>query len=216
MVCYNPIRQFEGGACGYGEIGRNMNGGDVVAAGRLYANGSGCGGCYQVRCINRPQLCTEDGVQVVVTDHGESDNTDFILTTSAFLRLARPNMALDLRACGVVDVEYARVPCRYPGKNLMFKVLEHSKFPDYLAIVILYQSGMKDILAVDIWLESCQQWRGMRRAYGAVWDMENPPRGGLSLRFQASGEGEVKWVQVGNLIPSDWQAGAAYDSAIQL
>ena len=33
----------------------------------------------------------------------------------------------------------------------MFKVHEHSKFPDYIAIIILYQSGKKDVTAMELW-----------------------------------------------------------------
>ncbi|XXG79513.1 hypothetical protein AAC387_Pa09g0563 [Persea americana] len=203
------------GACGFGEFGRNINGGDVGAVAKLYRNGAGCGACYQVRCTN-PQLCFEDGLKIVVTDHGEGDNTDFILSASGFAKLARPGMAKELIAHGVVDVEYRRISCQYPGYNLIFKVLEQSKFPDYIAIIILYQAGQKDIIAMELWQEDCQQWKGMRRAYGGVWDMVNPPKGALTLRFLASDKGGQKWFQLRNVIPGDWKAGVSYDSAFQL
>jgi hypothetical protein len=89
-------------------------------------------------------------VNVVVTDYGEGDKTDFILSTRAYARMARPHMALELFAYGVVDVEFRRIPCRYNGYNLMFKVHEHSRFPEYLAIVLLYQAGQNEILAVEL------------------------------------------------------------------
>ncbi|KAK9274524.1 hypothetical protein L1049_021773 [Liquidambar formosana] len=204
------------GACGFGEYGRTVYDGNVAGVSRLYRNGTGCGGCYQVRCTV-PKLCTDDGVNVVVTDHGEGDHTDFILSPRGFAGLARPNMALDLMAYGVVDIEFRRVSCRYPRSNLNFKVHENSRFPEYLAIVILYQGGQNDITAVDIWQEDYQQWSSMRRAFGAVWDMPNPPSGGLNLRFQVSGSyGRQRWVQLRNVIPGDWKAGVAYESAIQL
>ncbi|KAF6135410.1 hypothetical protein GIB67_027284 [Kingdonia uniflora] len=203
------------GACGFGEFGKNLNGGDVGAVSRLYRNGTGCGACYQVRCTI-PQLCTDDGVKLVVTDHGEGDHTDFIFSPRGFTKLARPNLAGELMAYGVVDIEYKRISCQYPGYNLMFKVHEHSKFPDYLAIVVVYQAGQKDIIAVQLWHEDCQEWRGMRKAYGGVWDMANPPRGDLNLRIEVSGVDGQQWVQVSNAIPSYWKAGVAYDSAIQL
>lgn len=60
-------------------------------------------------------------------------------------------MVLDLFAYGVVDVEYRRISCRFADYNIMFKVHEHSRFPEYLAIVILYQGGQNDVLAVQIW-----------------------------------------------------------------
>lgn len=34
---------------------------------------------------------------------------------------------------------------------MMLKVTEQSKFPDYLAFIIIYQAGQKDILAVELW-----------------------------------------------------------------
>ncbi|KAA8526002.1 hypothetical protein F0562_007898 [Nyssa sinensis] len=203
------------GACGFGEYGRTVNGGEVSGVSGLYKNGTGCGACYQVRCKN-PQYCSEDGAKIVVTDYGEGDRTDFILSLRAYTKLARPNMVVELQAYGVVDIEYQSIPCQYPGSNLMFKVHEHSRFPEYLAIVILYQAGVNEITSVEVWQNDCQQWRGMRRAYGAVWDMANPPRGALDLRFQVSGSAGVKWMQMRNVIPSDWKAGAAYETGIQL
>ncbi|XP_010246084.1 PREDICTED: expansin-like B1 isoform X2 [Nelumbo nucifera] len=206
---------YYGGACGFGEFGRIVNGGDVGAVHRLYKNGTGCGACYQVRC-KRPELCTDDGVNIVVTDHGEGDYTDFILSPRAFTKLARPSRAYDLMAYGVVDIEFRRISCQYPGYNLMIKVHEHSRYPYYLAIVIIYQSGQKDITAVDVWQEEYKEWRCMRNAYGAVWDMANPPKDAVSLRLQISGDDGQKWVQLNSVIPTDWKAGVAYDSAIQL
>ncbi|KAG8659516.1 expansin-like B1 [Manihot esculenta] len=203
------------GACGFGEYGRTVNDANVAGVSRLYKNGTGCGACYQVRC-KVSQLCTDDGVNVVATDYGEGDNTDFILSTRAYARLANPNMVLDLFAYGVVDVEYRRISCRFADYNIMFKVHEHSRFPEYLAIVILYQGGQNDVLAVQIWQEDCKEWIGMRRAFGAVWDMPNPPNGYITLRLQVSGSAGLTWLQATNAIPNDWKAGVAYDSNIQL
>lgn len=203
------------GACGFAEYGRTINGGAVAAVSRLYRNGTGCGACYQCRC-KVPGLCTNEGVTVVVTDYGEGDNTDFILSTSAFARMAQPYKAKDLISYGVVDVEYQRVPCRYPGSNLKFKVHENSKYPGYLALIALYQGGQYDITEVELWQEDIQQWKAMRRAYGAVWDMANPPKGPLNVRFQVTSVYGQKWVMLNNVIPQNWKVGVAYDSAYQL
>ncbi|MEW5208121.1 expansin C-terminal domain-related protein [Bacillus cereus] len=82
-----------------------------------------------------------------------------------------------------------------------------------MAIILIYQAGQKDVTAVELWQADCQEWRGMRKAYGGVWDMPNPPVGALNLRFQVNGE---QWIQVSNAIPCPWKAGFAYDSTIQL
>ncbi|TYI15531.1 hypothetical protein ES332_A08G192600v1 [Gossypium tomentosum] len=203
------------GACGFGEYGKSVNDANVAGVSRLYKNGTGCGACYQVRCTN-PQICADNGVNIVVTDYGEGENTDFILSPRAYARMARPDTAAHLFAYGVVDVEYQRIPCQYGGYKTQVKVHEHSKYPNYLAIVVLYQAGKSEILSVDIWQEDCKEWIGMRRAYGAVFDMANLPSGDISLRFQVRGSAGLTWVQAPNVIPKYWKAGVAYETDIQL
>ncbi|KAL0446374.1 UNVERIFIED_CONTAM: Expansin-like B1 [Sesamum latifolium] len=178
------------GACGFGEYGRTVNNGEVSGVSRLYRNGTGCGACYQVRC-RIPTHCSDEGTKVVVTDYGVGDNTDFILSLRAYANLARP--------------QHGRRPLRL------------RKFPNYLAILPIYQAGIYDITAVELWQEDCKEWRGMRRAFGAVWDMPNPPVGAISVRFQVSGGayGDGKWVQIASAIPSEWKAGVAYDTSFQ-
>ncbi|XP_047323385.1 expansin-like B1 [Impatiens glandulifera] len=203
------------GACGYGEYGRTINVANVAGVSRLWRNGTGCGACYQVRC-RVPNHCSDDGINVVVTDYGEGDRTDFILSTRAYGRLARPNSAAELFSYGVVDIEYKRVPCQYPGYNLLIKVKQQSKFPNYLAIVILYQAGSYDITSVEVWQEDCKEWKGMRRAYGTVWDIVTPPTGAMNFRVQVSGGDGMKWVTINKGIPNDWKAGVVYDTSVQL
>ncbi|KAL1568953.1 expansin-like B1 [Salvia divinorum] len=211
--CYgNPS-----GACGYGEYGRTVYNGQVSGVSRLYRNGTGCGACYQVRCKIAAH-CSDEGTEVVATDYGEGHYTDFILSTPAYANLAKPNMAAELFAYGVVDVEYRRIPCRY-ASNLVIKVHERSSYPHYLAVVPIYQSGTTDITALQIWQEDCKEWREMRRVYGAVWDTQSPPLGAaISLKLQIVGtaNAEAKWVQLSSVIAADWKAGLTYDAAIQL
>ncbi|CAN1195581.1 Expansin-like B1 [Linum perenne] len=203
------------GACGYGEFGRNVNDANVAGVSyKLWMNGTGCGACYQVRC-KTPSLCKEDGVNIVVTDHGEGDRTDFILSPRAYGRMAnRPEHAIELYKYGVVDVEYKRIACKYAGYNVLFKVNEHSKYPNYLAIVLLYQAGQYDVMAVEIWQDDCKQWRAMRRAYGAVWDVASPPRGPVKLRFQVMSSVEVTWIEAKSVIPDEWKAGVTMSSVL--
>ncbi|KAL6541794.1 hypothetical protein OROGR_011280 [Orobanche gracilis] len=216
------------GACGFGEYGRTVNNGVVSGvSSRLYMNGSGCGACYQVRCKNLA-VCSEDGTKVIVTDYGEGHNTDFILSVAGFSSLAAsPNMASELFQYGVLDVEYRRIPCHHDGHNLMLKVHEGSSFPNYLAILAIYQAGACDITAAQVWVEDWKEWRDMRRAYGAVWDLQNPPRGSgafLIIRIQlTSGDGNDdddelinKWMDIPSVIPAFWKPGVAYDTGTQL
>ncbi|XP_020691746.2 expansin-like B1 [Dendrobium catenatum] len=203
------------GACGYIDLGLQINGGDVAAVHKLYRGGTGCGACYQVRCTY-PQICNTDGVNVVATDYGVGDDTDFILSARSFAKLAQPNMASQLIPYGVVDIQYRRISCKYPGSNMMVKINEHSDYPNYLAIIILYRAGQKDIVDAEIWQKDHKAWRKMRKPYGDVWDMENPPKGPLTIRCQTSGDDGQKWVQLTGVIPSNWQAGVTYDTLVQL
>ncbi|KAH7514251.1 expansin-like B1 [Ziziphus jujuba] len=202
------------GACGFGEYGRTVNDGNVAGVSRLYRNGTGCGACYQVRCTN-PQYCRDDGVNMVVTDYGEGDRTDFILSPRAYTKLAKPNLASELFAYGVVDVEYRRIPCRYSGYNIRIRIHENSKYPQYLALVVLYVAGQNDVNGIELWQEDRKEWRAMRRAYGAVFDLA-PAGGPISLRLLISAGGGYTWVQANDAIPSDWNAGAVYDTTVQL
>ncbi|KAG6687542.1 hypothetical protein I3843_11G076800 [Carya illinoinensis] len=203
------------GTCGFGEFGRTVNDSNMTGVSRLYKNATGCGACYQVSYTSSP-YCSEDGVNVVVTDYGEGDNTGFILSSRAYNRLACTGTkgAKELFARGMIDVECRRVSCRYPGYNLMFKVHEQNKYPNYLALVVIYAAGKNDITAVELCQEDCKHWRGMHKAFGVVWDMSNEvPSGSIKLRFKASSSG---WVESKNDLPAFWKSGVAYDSEIQL
>lgn len=87
----------------------------------------------------------------MVTDYGEGDRTDFILSTAAYARMARQDMAEKLFSYGVVNVEFKRISCRYYNYNLFFKVHEHSKYCQYLAVVPIYQPASFDITALQVW-----------------------------------------------------------------
>nr|XP_027083876.1 expansin-like B1 [Coffea arabica] len=201
------------GACGFGEYGRFVNDGRVTGVSRLYRGGSGCGACYRVRCTI-PEDCSEEGTRVVVTDYGEGDKTDFILSQAAFESLARPYKAQHLFAYGVVGVEFKRVPCLY-YRRFIFLVLPQSRYPAYLAIVPLYQPGTFDIIAIEIFQADRGEWRPMRRAYGTVFDITEAPLGVITLRYKSVDYGDPEsWVQLNEVIPSDWKAGHAYEIEI--
>ncbi|KAG6387956.1 hypothetical protein SASPL_153152 [Salvia splendens] len=207
----------ETGRCGYGAFGATINNGYVAAVSDLYRDGLGCGACYQVRCTNG-KYCSDKGVNVVITDHGSSHDTDFIMSRRAFGRMAQ-NMdaGASLLALGVVDIEYRRVSCSYPNKNITIEIDESSSNPHYLAFVIWYQQGMEDITAVQLCETQSYTCKLLDRSYGAVWTATSPPSGPLSVRMLLRDEnGDEKWIVPVNDIPDNWKAGDIYDSGAQV
>ncbi|KAJ8444324.1 hypothetical protein Cgig2_019882 [Carnegiea gigantea] len=184
------------GACGYGDYGRTVNDGlvAVAASSKLYRNGAGCGACYKVKC--KKVECNQDGVVVVVTDYvGVGNETDLVLSANAYTKMAQPGGEKVLVAYGKVDVEYERVSCQYPGKTLMLKVLEDSRYNSYLSMQFLYQAGRADINAVEVF------------------------EGPLTVRFFLDGDHDnvkARWVLMRNVVPAFWEPGASYDTEIQL
>ncbi|KAL6524140.1 Expansin-like B1 [Orobanche minor] len=219
-AAYYPNSDYNGtetGNCGYGTFGATINGGDVSAASDLYRDGVGCGACYQMRCT-KSYYCSDKGVTVVITDHGSSDRTDFILSRRAFGRMAQnADAAASLLSLGIVDIEYRRVPCSYPDKNITIKIHENSNNPHYLAFVVWYQQGKMDITAVQLCQTHSYACKHMDRTYGAVWADVAPPSGPLSVRMLLCDEsGDETWVVPLNDIPENWKPGDIYDSGVQV
>ncbi|KAK4728426.1 hypothetical protein R3W88_021414 [Solanum pinnatisectum] len=204
------------GACGYGEHGRYVNDGLVTTASwKLYKNGAGCGACYQVRCKDEA-LCSNEGVKVVVTDSGEGPGTDFILSSDAFAKMAyHPKVAHKLFPKGVVDVDYKRVSCKYG--NLKIKINEHSNYHGYLALFLFNNGGYADIIAIEIYDVKSYKWIPMRRSYGAVFDLANPPKGDLKIKIQIKEGEKTKWIHSNKtVIPDYWKPGSIYETDIQI
>jgi len=113
-----------------------------------------------------------------------------------------------------------RVPCIYPGKNIIFKITESSHFPYYFEFEIWYQQGNQDIIAVQLCETVNLTCQLLSRTRGAVWAAVSPPSGPLSIRMLFSSRepngGNQKWLVPTSIIPQNWTAGATYDSGIQV
>ncbi|KAK4262538.1 hypothetical protein QN277_028087 [Acacia crassicarpa] len=203
------------GACGFGDYGRTENSGRVAGVSGLWRGGAGCGACYQVKC-NDTKLCRTDGVTIVVTDMGSGDRTDFVMSLNGFLRLGlNANASDELRKKGTVDIQYRRVRCTFGGSNVKIKINENSRFPDYLAIAVIYVPGSKDVVSFQISNNNGRDWKPLRRVFGGVFDLENAPSGPFKVRVQFSRS--QTWAESpNNVIPADWKVGAIYDSRIHV
>lgn len=205
------------GACGYESYAARLNGGVVSTAGaKIYREGVGCGACYEIRCTD-PNICTKIGVKVVVTDFTPNNQSDFVLPSKTFASLAQRSKSAQLVKMGLVDVEYKRIPCDYPGQNLTVKIDKSSSYPNYLAVQFLFQGGQTDITGVEVAQLGSSNWNFMTRDYGAIWSTKQPPMGPLSLRLLVTSGYDGFWVwPKRNLLPANWKPGLIYDSGIQI
>ncbi|VAH39219.1 unnamed protein product [Triticum turgidum subsp. durum] len=177
----------------------------------LYKNGKGCGACYQVRCSSNA-ACSGRPVTVVVTDQCPggpclAEATHFDLSGKAFGALAKPGQADNLRNVGNIKVQYNRVPCNWRG--VAFRVDAGSN-PNYLAVLIEYESGDGDLQAVEL-QQRGGRWVSMQQSWGAVWKYQagSTLQAPMSIRLTSS---SGRKLVATNVIPSGWQAGKTYRS----
>ncbi|KAG5248001.1 hypothetical protein OIU76_030222 [Salix suchowensis] len=216
VAYFSRASALSSGACGYGSMAIGFNSGNLAAAvSSLYKDGAGCGACFQIRCKDA-NLCSSRGTRVIVTDLNRNNQTDFVLSSRAFMAMAKKDRGQDILKQGIVGVEYKRVPCEYKNQNLAVRVEESSKNPNYLAIKLLYQGGQTEVVAIDFAKVGSSNWGFMSRNYGAVWDSDRVPSGALQFRFVVTAGFDGKWIWARNVLPEDWKPGMTYDSGVQI
>jgi len=216
VAYFSKASSLSSGACGYGSLALGFTGGQLAAAvPSVYKDGAGCGACFQIRCKNA-RLCTKQGTKVIVTDLNKNNQTDFVLSSRAFMGMANKGMGQDILKLGLVDVEYQRVPCDYKNQNLAVRVEEMSQKPYYLAVKFLYQGGQTEIVGVDVAKVGSPNWTFMSRNHGAVWDTSRVPDGPLQFRVVVTSGYDGKDIWAKNVLPADWKAGVVYDSGVQI
>ncbi|XLR05136.1 hypothetical protein S83_071334 [Arachis hypogaea] len=95
-------------------------------------------------------------------------------TTTLLYRDGKEKVLLLSLGIGVWIVFYAckrvyQVACNYPHENITFKIDESSSNPNYLAFVIWYQQGIRDITAVLLCETENFECKLLDRSHGAVW-----------------------------------------------
>ncbi|KAK3430032.1 hypothetical protein EUGRSUZ_E01626 [Eucalyptus grandis] len=196
-------QSFARGTCGYGNGVDQALFPSMVSTGgpSLFKAGKGCGACYEVKCTENA-ACSGNPVTVVITDE-----------CPAMANLGKAN---ELRNAGVLQIQWQRVECNFPGVKATFHVDSGSNpNPNYFAALIEYEDGDGKLGAVNLKqaLHS-DSWLPMQHLWGAVWKLDGAGqlRALFSIKLTSLDSG--KTLVANNVIPTGWQPGQTYRSVV--
>ncbi|CAM0944617.1 unnamed protein product [Alopecurus aequalis] len=208
----------EGGACGYQTAVGQRPFSSMIAAGStpLFLGGEGCGACYDVMCSSNA-ACSRKPVTVVITDLSPGnlypgEPAHFDMSGTALGAMAKPGQADKLRAGGVIRIQYKRVPCKYPGVKITFRVDQGSN-PFYFKTLIEFEDDDGDLKAVALKMAGSSSWTPMVHDWGALWRLNNGQRLRPPFSLKLTSDSGRKLV-ASNVIPASWKPGGTYRSLV--
>lgn len=99
--------------------------------------------------------CCKNPTRIVITDfcpggtYCSAGQPSFNLSGAAISKVALPGKDGEMRGFGLYNIQYKRVPCRYPGQNIAFKV-DTGSSAFWFAFTVKYVAGSGDIGSVAI------------------------------------------------------------------
>ncbi|XP_020164238.1 expansin-B2 [Aegilops tauschii subsp. strangulata] len=210
-----------GGACGF-KIVNQYPISSMGACGNepIFAGGEGCGMCYEIKCeySNNPS-CSGQPRRIVITDMNYYPVARYHLDLSgtAFGSMARYGLNDRLRHAGIIDMQFRRVPCNFPGMKVTFHVQRGSN-PNYLAVLVEYVNVDGTVVRMELMQtingRPTGYWQDMRRSWGSIWRMDTNRRlqGPFAIRITSD---TGKTLVANNAIPAYWQPDHAYWSNLQ-
>ncbi|KAJ7550627.1 hypothetical protein O6H91_07G110200 [Diphasiastrum complanatum] len=205
-----------GGACGYGNLFQTGYGLHTTALSfALFKEGLGCGGCYEIKCVNSPN-CYAGNPAVIVTATNScppnwakpSNNGGWCNFPRQHFDLSKPAfMQIAQWKAGIVPVLYRRVACQKSG-GIIFNIQGNYW---WLLVYITNVGGAGDIGSVSV-KGSRTGWIPMNRNWGAAFQVFTCLRG-QALSFRVTSASSPHTVISWNVAPANWQAGSAYSGA---
>ncbi|KAE8818440.1 triticum beta-expansin [Hordeum vulgare] len=209
-----------GGACGFKNVNRYPFMAMTSCGNQpLFKDGKGCGACYKIKCTKH-KACSGRQETVMITDMNYYPVAPyhFDLSGTAFGKLAKPGRNDELRHAGIIDIQFTRVACEFPGLKVGFHVEEGSNAV-YMAILVEYENGDGDVVQVDL-MESGRgrrgggRWTRMRESWGSIWRLDSNHR--LQAPFSIRIRNESgKTLVARNVIPKNWRPNTFYRSIVQ-
>ncbi|XP_057972867.1 expansin-A8-like [Malania oleifera] len=206
-----------GGACGYSDLNSEGYGTNTAALSTaLFGNGSSCGGCYELMCVDDTQWCNNGSIIVTATNFCPPNNDlpsnnggwcnvplkHFDMSQPAFTHIARYK-------AGIIPVNYRRAPCQKTG-GVKFSIDGHDY---YMTVVVSNVAGAGDVQALSIMSSNTTGWISMTRNWGQKWET-NSIFDGQALSFKLT-TSDDKTLICNDAIPSDWAFGNTYQAKEQ-
>ena len=177
--------------------------------------------CFiQIRCVaaNNPS-CSGQPRRVVITDmnYYPVARYHFDLSGTAFGAMAKDGRNDELRHAGIIDMQFRRVRCNFPGMKVTFHVQRGSN-PNYLAVLVEYANIDGTVVRMELMQtrngRPTGSWEPMRRSWGSIWRMDTsrPLQGPFSMRITSD---SGKTLVANNVIPAYWRPDKAYGSNVQ-
>ncbi|RXH93458.1 hypothetical protein DVH24_014034 [Malus domestica] len=168
-----------------------------------------------VKCTGN-SACSGNQATVIITDECPgctSESVHFDMSGTAFGAMAISGHEGQLRNAGVLQIQYKRVNCSYPGVTITFHV-DSGSDPYYFGTLIEFEDGAGDLMEVHLKQnDDSDSWLSMQESWGAVWKLNSGStlQAPLSIRLTAS---NGQSVVANNVIPTGWQPGQTYRSVV--
>ncbi|KAF4392623.1 hypothetical protein F8388_003043 [Cannabis sativa] len=201
------------GACGYGNLFKQGYGLETTALSTaLFNNGSTCGACFQIVCVNSRQWCKKNAgsIRVTATNFCPPNYTKtvdvwcnppqkhFDLSMPMFLKIAEYK-------AGIVPVAYRRLLCFKTG-GMRFELKGN---PYWLLVLVYNVGGVGQVVDVKIKGGNGDQWFQMTRNWGQNWQTSERLQG-QTLSFRVT-DSDGKVVQSDNVAPENWELNKVYE-----